>query len=246
MLIYPSIDILNGKVVRLRRGDFAQVAEYPGSPVDFAKRWRDAGAQFIHIVDLDGAISGEFKNFKYVEKIASEIQIPIQLGGGLRTAEQIETAIDLGIARVIVGTRAVDQGFVREMVQEFKDKIAVGMDVREGFVQTHGWKESTTIYQDDFLKKMEEMNVKYIIYTDISRDGMLQGPNTEGLSSVLKYRKLDVILSGGMSSLDDLQKVLAIKDSNFNGVIIGRALYENKIDLKKAIEIVNKTHHSLS
>jgi len=238
MILYPSIDIMNGEVVRLKRGDFSFVAKYPGSPLDFAKKWQEAGAAWLHVVDLDGAVHGQFRNFSYVEEIAKQTRLKIELGGGVRTLDQIKTAIDIGVSRVIVGTRAVDSDFVSDILSKFGDKIAIGMDVRGGMVQTHGWKSATSIHQSDFLKNLEEMRATYVVWTDISKDGMMEGPNIEGLNKVLEFKRLQVILSGGMSSLEDLKKLLTIKASNFNGVIIGRALYENKIDLKQAVELV--------
>ncbi len=241
MLLYPSIDILDGKVVRLRRGDFAQVAEYPGEPVDYARRWQEAGADFIHVVDLDGAVHGEFKNFEYVRKIIDETHTPVQLGGGVRTIEQIKTALDIGVSRVIVGTRAVDKGFVKEILSEFSSQIAIGMDVRDGLVQTHGWKKGSGVNQEDFLNHIAEMGASYGVWTDISKDGMLQGPNIEGLKEVLNLQpSIEFILSGGMANIEDVKKVLEIKEPNFNGTIIGRALYEDKINLKEAVELVKK------
>jgi len=239
MIIYPSIDILDGKVVRLRRGDFSQVAEYPGKPVDFATQWQEAGAEFIHVVDLDGAVHGEFKNFNYVEEIIKKTQVPVQLGGGVRTVEQIQTALDIGVSRIIVGTRAVDHDFVQQIVSKFPNKIAIGMDCRDKLVQTHGWKQGTGVHQDEFLSNLAEMGASYVVYTDISKDGMLQGPNFEGLKEVLNLQPtLQFILSGGMSSLEDVEKSLAVTEPNFNGAIIGRALYEHKIKLKDAIKLV--------
>ncbi|MBI4971650.1 MAG: 1-(5-phosphoribosyl)-5-[(5-phosphoribosylamino)methylideneamino]imidazole-4-carboxamide isomerase [Candidatus Omnitrophica bacterium] len=239
MILYPSIDILNGEVVRLKRGDFSFVAKYPGSPLDYAKKWQDAGAAWLHLVDLDGAVHGEFRNFGWVEKIVKETKLKVELGGGVRTLDQIKTAIDIGVSRIIVGTRAVDSDFVGDILSKFGDKIAIGMDVKDGLVRTHGWKSATAIHQNEFLKNLEEMKAKYVVWTDISKDGMMEGPNIAGLNKVLEFKKLDVILSGGMSSLDDLTKLMTIKASNFNGVIIGRALYEHKIDLKQAFDLVS-------
>ena len=241
--LYPSIDILDGKVVRLRRGDFAFVAEYPGTPLDYAHKWEDAGAEFVHIVDLDGAVHGEFRNFKLVETIALKTKLKVQLGGGVRTRAQINTAFNVGVTRVILGTRAVDQTFVQEILSIFGEKIAIGMDVKEGIVQTHGWKESSSIKQTDFLDNLEKLRAKYVVWTDISRDGVLGGPNLEGLRKVLEHKPLQVILSGGMSSLADLEQLLTLEEPNFDGVIIGRALYEKKIDLKKAVALVKAHAH---
>lgn len=238
MILYPSIDIMNGEVVRLKRGDFSFVAKYPGSPLDYAKKWQAAGASWLHLVDLDGAVHGEFKNFGWVEKIAKETKLKVELGGGVRTLDQIKTAIQIGVSRVIVGTRAVDSDFVGDILSKFGDKIAIGMDVKDGLVRTHGWKSATGVHQDEFLKNLEEMNAKYVVWTDISKDGMMEGPNIPGLMKVLAFKKLDIILSGGMSSIEDLKKLTTITESNFNGVIIGRALYEQKIDLKQAVDLV--------
>ncbi len=238
MQLYPSIDIMNGEVVRLKRGDFSFVAKYPGSPLDYARKWQEAGASWLHVVDLDGAVHGEFKNFGYVEEIAKKTKLKIELGGGVRTEEQIKTALDIGVSRVIVGTRAIDSDFVAGILSKFGKNIAIGVDVRDGCVQTHGWKTASTLLQTDFLKTLEKMGAAHIVWTDISKDGMMEGPNIAGLNKILELTKMRVILSGGMSSLEDIKKLLTITAPNFDGVIIGRALYEKKIDLKQAVDLV--------
>ncbi|MBI4398772.1 MAG: 1-(5-phosphoribosyl)-5-[(5-phosphoribosylamino)methylideneamino]imidazole-4-carboxamide isomerase [Candidatus Omnitrophica bacterium] len=238
MQLYPSVDIMAGKVVRLKRGDFSFIAEYPGSPLEYAKKWQDSGASWLHVVDLDGAVHGEFRNFDFVRDIVKQTALNIELGGGVRTEEQIKTALDIGVSRIIVGTRAVDKNFVTRILSQFADHIAIGLDVKDGFVQTHGWKTASTMHQSDFLVNLEQLGASCVVWTDISKDGMMEGPNVTGLREILGATSMRVILSGGMSTLEDIKKLLAVTAPNFDGVIIGRALYENKINLKEAFDLV--------
>lgn len=234
MLIIPSIDIKNGKCVRLTKGDFDTVKIYSNNPVDVAKSFEKQGAKMIHVVDLDGAQTGEMKNKKIIEQIASSVRIPIQVGGGIRYRRLVyDTASYAG--RVVLGTSAIEsQKFLKEIISEFKDKIVVSLDAENGKLKTKGWAQTTDKDVFNYAKKLESLGVKTIIFTDIARDGMLSAPN---FSSIVKLRtkvQVNLIASGGVSSLEDLKKLKAI---GVDGVIIGKAIYEGRINLKEAIDV---------
>ncbi len=238
MIVIPAIDILGGKVARLTRGDFKFEKTYKGTAIDFAKRWEEEGAEMIHLVDLDGARTGTFKNLELISKITSSVKSSIELGGGLRDRETIKKALDCGIARVIIGTRAVDKSFVKESIEEFgQDRIVVGVDARKGRISVSGWTETKDIATLDFIRELEAIDVKLIVFTDILRDGTLSGPNIRALEDVLGATKMDVISSGGISSTDDILALKRLEPKGLLGCIVGKALYESKFDLKEAIEI---------
>lgn len=238
MLIIPAIDILGGKVARLTRGDFKFEKRYEGTPLDFAKRWEASGAAWIHMVDLDGARSGEFKNLKTIGKIASSVKASIELGGGLRDNETIRKALKAGVARVIIGTRAVDRNFVKEAIAEFgPERVIAGVDSKRGYVAVSGWTETKDISVQDFLKELEPLGVKTIVFTDIEKDGMMSGPNFDALNAVLGIASMDVIASGGVTTIDDILRLKALAPKGLAGCIIGKALYEGRLDLREAIEV---------
>ncbi len=238
MIIFPAIDINGGKVVRLRQGEFSDVTEYSLDPLSVAQQWVTAGAQWLHIVDLDGALHGEIKNFDIIAKITKKISVPIQMGGGVRDEAQIEKLLSAGIQRVILGTRVVqDRVFLKQILSRFGDKIAVSLDCKDGKVTQKGWTETTEIKGTDFAKVLEDLGLKCLIYTDIKRDGMLTGPNWEALAEILATIKIPVIASGGIANLSDIKKLLAIKPRPVMGAITGKAIYEGKLDLKEAIEL---------
>jgi len=236
MNIYPAIDLYQGKVVRLRRGDFAQETVYSDKPEEIAQEWESQGAEWLHVVDLEGAKTGVIKNEEALLEIRKAVKCRIQFGGGLRDEEWIGRILGNGINRVIVGTKSLDGPFLKSILEKHSEKIAVGLDVRDGRVQMEGWlKESQTL--DQALKYLEPFPLKTIIYTDIQKDGMLQGPNFEGLEEVMQRTRACVILSGGVGALVDIEKSSRIKTGNFDGVIIGKALYEKKFQLQEAIQI---------
>ena len=238
MIVIPAIDILGGKVARLKRGDFKFEKTYEGTPVEFAKKWEVLGAQMIHMVDLDGARTGVFENLDLIGKIASSVRSPIELGGGLRDKETIDKALSVGIKRVIVGTRALDMDFVREVIKKFgPEKVIVGVDSRQGKIAISGWTETKDITTLDFTAQLEGLGVKTIVFTDILRDGTLSGPNLESLNAVLDATKMDVIASGGVSSVDDILELKRLESKGLVGCIVGKALYEGRLDLEEAIEI---------
>ncbi|WP_066720575.1 1-(5-phosphoribosyl)-5-[(5-phosphoribosylamino)methylideneamino]imidazole-4-carboxamide isomerase [Clostridium sp. Marseille-P299] len=239
MRLYPAIDIKNGQCVRLRQGQFEDILVYSNSPVGVAKKWEESGASYIHLVDLDGALVGHSVNDDVIREIASTINIPIQVGGGIRTIKDIENKLNLGVSRVIIGTKAVENPmFVKEIINCFgADKIIIGIDAKNGMVAIQGWEKLSNYNAVSLALEMKELGVKTIIYTDISKDGMLQGPNIEHTKEMVDMTGLEIIASGGVSSMIDLETLSKI---NVEGVVIGKALYENKIDLKDAILCYNK------
>ncbi len=238
MIIFPAIDIKDGKVVRLRQGEFSDVTEYSLDPLDVAYEWQRCGAQWLHIVDLDGAQNGEIKNFDTIARIAKDIALPIQMGGGVRGEAEIEKLLGAGVRRVILGTRAVaDKPFLKKILARFGEKIAVSLDCKDGYVTQKGWTETTQVKGTDFAKELEAAGLACLIYTDIKRDGMLTGPNWEALSEILSTVKIPVIASGGIANLEDIKKLLTIRPRKVLGAITGKAIYEGKLDLKEAIKL---------
>lgn len=239
MQLYPAIDIKNGHCVRLRQGQFQDSQTYSLSPVSVAKQWEDSGATFIHLVDLDGALVGYGVNEAVIREIAQTVKVPVQVGGGIRSIKDIENKLNLGVKRVIIGTKAVeDPGFVKEAITTFgAESIVVGIDAKDGFVAVEGWEKVSTHNAVDMALSMKALGVKTIVYTDISKDGMLSGPNIPHTKNLVDVTGLDIIASGGVSSLKDLEMVDSI---NVQGAIIGKALYENRIDLAQAISMFEK------
>lgn len=233
MTIYPAIDMLGGKCVRLTQGRYDDSTVYGENPADVAKEWEQKGASWLHIVDLDGARAGEPVNIEAIKNIIKSVSIPIQLGGGIRTMEHIETLISMGISRVILGTSAVkNRQLVLDAVAKFGDKIAVGIDAKDGFVAISGWEQVSEFKAVEFAKIIEACGVKTIIYTDIATDGMLTGPNLEAMSEMVSEVSINVIASGGVGKLDDVKNLIP---TGVSGVIIGRALYAGKLNLEDAI-----------
>jgi len=239
VLIIPAVDIRKGKCVRLVRGKVEQETVYSDDPVQAACRWAEAGAPLLHLVDLDGAFAGVPKNLERIKRIRESVDIPLQLGGGIRDLENINKVFSIGIDRVILGTAAV---FNRELVEEacsvYGERILVGIDSREGKVAVQGWEQVAQKGIVDFAKELEEMGIKRVIFTDTSRDGTLTGPNLEAVKGFLNKVSLKVIVSGGISSIEDIRNLLNLECSNLEGIIIGRALYDGSIDLKEALRLV--------
>lgn len=233
MQIYPAIDIIDGKAVRLSQGSFDNVTVFNDNPADAAKDWVDAGATYIHIVDLDGARYGKTFVTNIIKDIKSKYDIKIETGGGVRTMEDIEDRINAGASRVIIGTAAVkNPELVKEAVKKFGDKIAVGVDAKNGMAAISGWEEVSDITAVDLCLKMKEYGVNTIIYTDISKDGMMCGPNIEATKDLIENTGMDIIASGGVSTMEDIENVNNI---NAAGVIIGKALYNGALNLKDVI-----------
>jgi phosphoribosylformimino-5-aminoimidazole carboxamide ribotide isomerase len=231
MIILPAIDLMGGEVVRLRQGRAAEKTVYSNDPVAFAKKWEEEGGDYLHIVDLDAAFSGESHNLDSVEKITAAVSIPCELGGGMRGEEAIGRALDAGVARIVIGTRACESmEFVAQMVEKFGgEKIAVGIDARDGIVSVKGWTESSNIRATDLARQAEQAGVGTIIYTDIATDGMLSGPNFAGMEGMLRLLECRLIASGGVSRAEDVFRLAHIK--GLYGVIIGKALYDNTLTL---------------
>lgn len=239
MKLYPAIDIKNGQCVRLRQGKFDDVMIYSNNPVDIAKEWEACGALFIHLVDLDGALCGHAVNAEVIRKIASTVNIPVEVGGGIRTIKDIEDVLALGVSRVIIGTKAVENpNFIKEAIDKFgADKIVAGVDAKDGLVAIHGWEKVSNIKAVDLCMEMKKLGIKTIIYTDISKDGMLSGPNVYQTKLLSDQTGLDIIASGGVSGLKDLELV---DEAGIHGAIIGKALYEKKIDLRQAVAMFER------
>ena len=235
MIIIPAIDIKNGKCVRLTQGRMDAETVYSENPVEIAKRWENCGAKLIHLVDLDGAIEGAPKNMDIIKKIISAIKIPVEIGGGIRDAAIIKDYLGIkGVRRVIIGTVAEENPeFVEKVCREFPGGIAAGIDAVDGLVATRGWVKVTKEKAADLAKRLEGLGVSCIIYTDISRDGMLTGPNVKATKEMAHAVNIPVIASGGMSSIKDIE---GFKGMKLEGIIIGKALYTGDIDLKEAIK----------
>ncbi|MDI9476479.1 MAG: 1-(5-phosphoribosyl)-5-[(5-phosphoribosylamino)methylideneamino]imidazole-4-carboxamide isomerase [Natronincolaceae bacterium] len=229
MLIYPAIDIKNGKCVMLTQGRFDKEKIYYEDPKEVAKLWKQKGAKALHIVDLDGALEGKSRNLEIIREIIKETDIPVQVGGGIRNPETIKTLIDIGADKVIIGTKAVqDEQMLKQAVNAYGEKIAVAIDAKKGYIAIDGWTKTSTVDALQFAKRIEQLGVKTIIYTDVERDGMLKGPNFKTIKDMNDSVSMDVIASGGISSIDDLEKLSEI---GVAGAIVGKALYEGKINL---------------
>lgn len=232
MKLYPAIDIKDGQCVRLRQGVYDDKTVYADKPCEVAKEFEEAGARFIHLVDLDGAREGRSVNDEAVKAIIDCVSIPVEIGGGIRTTEDISRKLDLGVSRVIIGTEAVRRPeFVKESIRQFgADKIIVGIDAKDGKVAVSGWEEISKITAVELALLMKEMGVKTIIYTDISKDGMLSGPNIIQAKKLAEATGLEIVASGGVSSVQDLRE---LAKAGVDGAILGKAIYEHKIDLKE-------------
>lgn len=236
MIIFPAIDIRGGKCVRLTEGRFDQETVFADNPLDMAVRWAKEGAQFLHIVDLDGALAGKSINLAVIKNIANTVKIPVQLGGGIRTLENIETVLAAGINRVIIGSTAVRQPeLVKEACKRYGEQIVVGIDARDGQVAVDGWGVSGGIEAEELAKRMAEAGVARIIYTDISRDGTLSGVNIAATADLARAAGIPVIASGGVSSMNDILAVKAVSKAGVEGVIVGKALYTGSVILKDAV-----------
>lgn len=238
MIIYPAIDLLDGKCVRLSQGNYNKATVYSDNPAEFAAVWTAKGAMFIHVVDLNGARTGQPVNDSVLIEIVKNAGAPVQVGGGIRSMKRISELIEIGVQRVILGTGAVkNPDFVAEAVNNYGERIVVGIDAKDGYVAVDGWENKSSRKAIEFAKEMESLGVCTIIYTDISRDGMLNGPNLQAMKTMVSSVNCSVIASGGVSSIDD---ILALYSTGVSGVITGRALYENKFDLKEAITRLNE------
>lgn len=234
MRIYPAIDIIDGACVRLVQGDYSQKTQFADNPCEVALRWQNEGGEFIHIVDLDGAKSGTMPNLELICNIARTLDVPIEVGGGIRTMEAAEKYLLNGAERVIIGTSALgNPEFVKQAVEKYGTRIAVGIDAKDGMVAVNGWEEVSTVSAISLAKEMQKIGVEHIIYTDIATDGMLNGPNLRAMEEmVLAVPNVNIIASGGVTTVEDVKKLSL---SGVEGAIIGKALYTDRIELKTAI-----------
>ena len=235
MKIFPAIDIKDKKCVRLVKGDFDNKTEYEISPVEQAHKYKDHGFKNLHIVDLDGALTGETVNLEIIKEIVNKFNFKIEIGGGIRNFESIKKYADIGVEKVILGSAAIkDKNFLKEACLKFPNKIALGLDAKDGFLSVSGWKENSNKLTIDFLKEVNEYGMSRLIYTDINRDGTKQSPNFDETSKVANISKCPVIISGGVSSIDDIKKAKDLK--NIEGIIVGKAIYDGDIDLKDLVK----------
>ena len=233
MKIFPAIDLYEGKAVRLFKGNYEQMTVYSNNPVEIARDFKEAGAEYIHMVDLQGARDGTTPNLDIVASVARETGLFVEIGGGIRSIETVEKYLSAGVGRVILGTAAVeDEAFLDEAISRFGDRIAVGADVKDGYIAIKGWLQTSAYNLDDFMSKMQTKGVKTVICTDISKDGAMSGTNREMYKMLSEKYKIDIVASGGVSSLDDVR---ALREMALYGAIIGKAYYTGAIDLKEAI-----------
>lgn len=241
MIIFPAIDIRGGKCVRLTEGDFNQEIIYGDDPVVMAQKWAGQGAEFLHVVDLDGALAGSPVNLEIIARIVKAIPVPVQVGGGIRDEEKVRILLNLGVRRVILGSVAVkNPKLVEQLCRMYGDKIAVGIDARNGMVAVEGWAKAGNITAVELAKKMADSGVSRIIYTDISRDGKLAGVGVDETVSIAKAAGIPVIASGGVKDMDDVKAVMAATNQGLEGVIVGKALYAGTLELNKAISYVKE------
>ena len=237
MKIFPAIDIKDGKCVRLVKGDFDNKTEYEISPVEQASKYKDHGFRNLHIVDLDGALTGETVNLDIIQEIVTKFDLKIEIGGGVRNFESIKQYIDVGVEKVILGSAAIkDKNFLKEACEKFSNMIALGLDAKNGFLSVSGWKENSNQLTLDYLKEVNDFGVSRLIYTDINRDGMKQSPNFEETAKVAEISNCPVIISGGVSSIDDIEKAKELSNKNIEGIIVGKAIYDGDIKLEELVK----------
>ena len=237
MKIFPAIDIKDKKCVRLVKGDFGNKTEYEMSPVEQAGKYKDYGFKNLHIVDLDGALSGKTVNLDIIQEIVTKFDIKIEIGGGIRNFESIQKYTDAGVEKVILGSAAIkDKNFLKEACKKFPNKIALGLDAKDGYLLVSGWKENSNQLTLEYLKEVNDYGVSRLIYTDINRDGMKQSPNFEATAKVADISSCPVIISGGVSSIDDVKKAKELNNRNIEGMIIGKAIYDGDIKLEQLVK----------
>jgi len=234
MKIFPAIDIKEKKCVRLVKGDFNRKTEYNISPVEQAKKYKDSGFKNLHIVDLDGALTGETVNLDIIQEIVTKFDLKIEIGGGVRSFESIKKYLDTGAEKVILGSAAIkDKNFLKDSCEKFPNKIALGLDAKDGYLSVSGWKENSNQLTLDYLKEVNDYGASRLIYTDINRDGMKQSPNFEETSKIAENSSCPVIISGGVSSIDDIKKAKKLNNKNIEGIIVGKAIYDGDIKLEE-------------
>ena len=240
MKIFPAIDIKDKKCVRLVKGDFKNQTEYKLSPIDQAGKYKDHGFKNLHIVDLDGALTGETVNLDIIAEIVSKFDLKIEIGGGVRNFESIQKYTDAGVEKVILGSAAIkDKNFLKEACEKFPNKIALGLDAKDGYLSVSGWKENSNQLTLDYLKEVNDFGASRLIYTDINKDGMKQSPNFEETTKVADVSNCPVIISGGVSSIDDIKKVKELNNNNIEGIIVGKAIYDGDIQLDELVKEID-------
>ena len=240
MKIFPAIDIKDKKCVRLLKGDFDTKTEYAMSPVEQARKYKDHGFKNLHIVDLDGALTGETVNLDIIKEIVKNFDLKIEVGGGVRSMNNIQKYTDAGVEKVILGSAAIkDKNFLKEACKKFPNQIALGLDAKDGYLSVSGWKENSNKLTLDYLKEVNDFGASRLIYTDIDQDGMKQGPNFEETSRVADTSNCPVIISGGVSSIDDIKKAKELNNKNIEGIIVGKAIYDGDINLDKLVKEID-------
>jgi phosphoribosylformimino-5-aminoimidazole carboxamide ribotide isomerase len=241
MILYPAIDIRDGKAVRLRQGDFADETVYDADPLDAAKRWAEQGARYLHVVDLDGARQGKPANLEQISRIAHGAGLPVQVGGGLRTLPDVRDAFRAGATRVILGTAAyTDVDLLDDVVHAFEDRVVVSVDVRRGKLAAAGWTEQTQLLADSVIGRLQQRGVRAFVYSSIERDGMLEGPDLDEVRHVAETVRGRFIYSGGIGSLEHLEALVALRQVNLTGVIVGKALYEGRFTVAEAQTVLDR------
>ena len=237
MKIFPAIDIKDKKCVRLIKGDFNNKTEYETSPIDQAGKYKDYGFKNLHIVDLDGALTGKTANLDIIKEISNQYDLKIEIGGGIRTLDSIKKYIDAGVEKVILGSGAIkNKEFLKKACDEFKNKIALGLDTKDGNLFVSGWKESLNFKATDYLKEINDFGVSRIIFTDINRDGMKTSPNYEATTNIAKISNCPVVISGGVSSINDIKKAKELNNKKIEGIIVGKAIYDGDIKLEELVK----------
>ena len=240
MKIFPAIDIKDKKCVRLVKGDFDNKTEYETSPIDQANKYKDHGFKNLHVVDLDGALSGEIVNLDIIEEIVTKFDIKIEIGGGVRTFDSIQKYIDSGVEKVILGSAAIkDKNFLKEACSKFQNKIALGLDAKDGYLSISGWKENSNQLTLDFLNEVKDYGASRLIYTDINRDGTKASPNFEETGKIAEISNCPVVISGGVSSIDDVKKAKNLNNKNIEGIIVGKAIYDGDIELDELVKEID-------
>ena len=238
MKIFPAIDIKDKRCIRLLKGNFDNQTTYEQSPFDQASKYKDVGLLNLHMVDLDGALTGELINLKIIKNIIKKLNISIEIGGGIRSIDKIQAYIDIGVDKVILGSAAIkDPNFLRQACETFKNKIALGLDAKKGKLSVSGWKETTDQTAEDYLRNVNKYGFSRVIYTDIDRDGTKTGPNLEETINIAKISSSPVVVSGGISSIEDIKRIKKLNALNIEGVIVGKAIYDGDIDLNELREL---------
>jgi len=240
MKIFPAIDIKDKKCVRLVKGDFDNKTEYEMSPIEQAGKYKDHGLKDLHVVDLDGALTGEAVNLDIIQEIVKKFDLKIEIGGGIRNFESIQKYVDAGVEKVILGSAAIkDKNFLKNACEKFPNKIALGLDAKDGYLSVSGWKENSHQLTLNYLKEVNNYGASRLIYTDINRDGMKQSPNFEETSKIANISNCPVIISGGVSSIEDIKKAKELNNSNIEGIIVGKAVYDGDIKLEELVKELN-------